>query len=767
METKKILVLGIIFLFIIININPSAALIIKNSNSSNPSSNILYVGGSGEGNYTKIQDAIDNASVGDTVFVYEDSSPYNEDVIVNKGIMLVGEDKNTTLINGSKFGDVVIINSDNVLFSGFMIHGYNSNGLIIDSNNNIVSNNFFSDCFRGIILNDSTSDNEIFNNTINDCFIGIKFIESSNNKICNNLISNSFNAMLVWYKSVNNQIINNTFESSRDFGIRLSTTSATLSGNIFSNNKAGLVLSYCSDNIIKNNCFINDGLYIYKSYRNNVKNNTINGKPLIYFENESNIIIDDSAGQVFLVSCNNMTVRNLEFTNASMGVGFFDTVDSKIENNIFSNLNKYAMRTDNCENVTIQNNLIENPTEYGGITSSNGLFNCTIKNNVIRNLDHNAIYVVGINCTISDNNISNNSNGICIGGHNNTINNNSIYNNKYSGVLIRHYSENNTVIRNNIVKNDIGIKLYAVRNLILKNNIKSNNIGFNISYRHYNYSCIYYNNFINNNLSAIDKGNNTWDNGYPLGGNYWDDYTGEDADGDGIGDIPYLIPGGDNKDRYPLIVTWIGNPPIANFTYNAEEYPVIFNASFSYDFDGEIISYEWDFGDGTTGTGETVYHKYCEVGTYYVTLTVTDDDGFSGNITKCVDVMIANTPPGLEIYGPNSGNPGVEYEYEFYVIDPDPDDFYLWVDWGDGDSTGWIGPYQGGGSVKHSHIWNETGTYMMKAKVRDFCGESEWAEFEVEIPRIRTEVSSLFFRLIERFSTIFPKLRYLLRLIQL
>jgi len=63
--------------------------------------NWLYVGGSGPGNYTRIQDAIDNASDwGDTVFVYDDSSPYYEFLIINKSISLIGENKDTTIIKG-------------------------------------------------------------------------------------------------------------------------------------------------------------------------------------------------------------------------------------------------------------------------------------------------------------------------------------------------------------------------------------------------------------------------------------------------------------------------------------------------------------------------------------------------------------------------------------------------------------------------------------------------------------------------------------------
>lgn len=62
---------------------------------------ILYVGGSGPNNYTRIQDAVDAASEGDTVFVYDDSSPYKENITICKPLMIQGEDKQSTIIDGS------------------------------------------------------------------------------------------------------------------------------------------------------------------------------------------------------------------------------------------------------------------------------------------------------------------------------------------------------------------------------------------------------------------------------------------------------------------------------------------------------------------------------------------------------------------------------------------------------------------------------------------------------------------------------------------
>ena len=92
---KKSVTIGIIPLFIFCNISFTT---LSNENN-NLSSETLYVGGSGPGNYTKIQDAIDDASDGDTVFVF--SGIYNEFLSIDKSIQLIGEDKNTSIINAN------------------------------------------------------------------------------------------------------------------------------------------------------------------------------------------------------------------------------------------------------------------------------------------------------------------------------------------------------------------------------------------------------------------------------------------------------------------------------------------------------------------------------------------------------------------------------------------------------------------------------------------------------------------------------------------
>jgi hypothetical protein len=145
-----------------------------------------------------------------------------------------------------------------------------------------------------------------------------------------------------------------------------------------------------------------------------------------------------------------------------------------------------------------------------------------------------------------------------------------------------------------------------------------------------------------------------------------------------------------------------------------------------------------------------------------VILTVTDDNGAIDNDTTTV---FANGPPDKPtIYGLTSGNAGTEYEYTFVSQDIEADDLFFYIDWGDGNNTGWIGPYFAGGFVKKNHTWNEPGTFIIKAKSKDTCdAESRWGELTITIPRNKAAYSLLFQWLFERF----PLLERLLSLIKM
>jgi PKD repeat protein len=161
------------------------------------------------------------------------------------------------------------------------------------------------------------------------------------------------------------------------------------------------------------------------------------------------------------------------------------------------------------------------------------------------------------------------------------------------------------------------------------------------------------NNFLYNTVNAHDAGINFWDNGYPAGGNYWDDYQGRDTVNDYIGDTPYTIPGGTNKDRYPLI-----KPqtlfPIANFSFTPPSPTTQDSLQFtdrSTDSDDYIISWYWDFSDNTSSTKQFPTHRYSDDGLYHVVLTVIDDHGATNKTMQ--QILVTNVrPTAAFVYSP-------------------------------------------------------------------------------------------------------------------
>jgi hypothetical protein len=110
------LTIGVVILFLGTCINPIIAINnVKKPSIPFRSGNTLYVGGIGPGNYTSIQDAIDNASIGDTVFVY--NGTYYEIITIDKSINLVGEDRYNTIIDGIGEYRIVVVKVKWAIFS--------------------------------------------------------------------------------------------------------------------------------------------------------------------------------------------------------------------------------------------------------------------------------------------------------------------------------------------------------------------------------------------------------------------------------------------------------------------------------------------------------------------------------------------------------------------------------------------------------------------------------------------------------------------------
>ncbi len=185
---RKWLAVGIILLFLWMRIIPSTAQDIEKSPLSTLSGNWLYVGGSGPGNYSRIQDAIDNTSNGDTVFVY--SGWYNESISISKSIFVYGQDRKTTYIGrGEDIYTSVRIFSDDIQFKGFSLKGNDvTHGVYIsDCTKSHISDNYIEECAYGIII-ERCNLVVVSKNNIRNCTFGMSIEISNNTTIVGNVI---------------------------------------------------------------------------------------------------------------------------------------------------------------------------------------------------------------------------------------------------------------------------------------------------------------------------------------------------------------------------------------------------------------------------------------------------------------------------------------------------------------------------------------------------------------------------------------------------
>ena len=285
------------------------------------------------------------------------------------------------------------------------------------------------------------------------------------------------------------------------------------------------------------------------------------GRDGIYIRSNNNIISNNTISSnndcgVYLISNNSSISNNLISSNNDYGICLRGN-SNIISDNTISN-NKYIDLKGN--NNRISNNIISNNNNGGICLGGN---NNSISNNIISNND-GGIYFGGNNNSISNNLISSNAyEGIKLWeGNNNSISNNIISSNTYEGIDLR--GNNNSISENNISNNYYGIYLYESNNNSISNNNINSNYWYGISLYESNNNIIYLNNFMDNTYNAFSYGStNIWNSTEKITytyrgskfenymGNYWDDYKGSDANGDGIGDTPYSIDS--DKDNYPLM----------------------------------------------------------------------------------------------------------------------------------------------------------------------------------------------------------------------
>jgi parallel beta-helix repeat protein len=442
-------------------------------------------------------------------------------------VILLNGRSNVTIQNIRLKGNEVIRLQDetsNVTVQNTSIEGlggdrYSGIWISWSSNITIVGNTVTGEGY-GIYL-DHGYNNHLTRNTVTRSWVGINIYHSSNNDVTENNITNSSIGIGLYWTSSGNTIDRNTI-TDNVYGIRFDDSS--------------------NYNNITGNTLTHNGLYVSGSYPNNVENNTVNDRPLVYLEDAADLKIED-AGQVVLVRCDRIKVEDLSIARASVAIELWQTDSSILSGNHITWNRGYGIAAYYSFNNTICGNTLADNGE--GISLYSSSKNIVVGNNMTTNGATGIVISFCSDSSVIGNNVANNVQGISVvASTNNTIARNTIDNNGYGINLASNggqSSYNNSMSRNNVTNNSFSV---------LIQNCSSNKF--------------HYNNFINNSHQVIFSPlgySDIWDNGYASGGNYWGDYNGTDLNSgpyqnltgsDGIGDTPYFIDA-NNRDNYPFM----------------------------------------------------------------------------------------------------------------------------------------------------------------------------------------------------------------------
>ncbi len=488
----------------------------------------LYVGGGGPGNYSSIQMAIDNASTGDTIFIY--NGTYSEHVLVNKSVSLVGEDRDTTTIDGGGLGIVVNVSSDWVNITslgvtnggsslgdaGIALHhvrycnltdlrvvsndwygvllyhsdnvrvvdstmSFNKYGALLWSSNRttVAGNSIFGNDWQGLYVYESfgvtVSDNTVSHNALS----GITLYSSHDGVLKGNNALSNRNGISISLSN-NSSVRDNTLSRNEE-GISLhSSNRILLEGNTLQQNLVGIHLESSVSIEVANNTMSEDGLYIegesIEHWNTHAveASNTVNGNPLLYWKNRTGGIVDSPVGQVILANCTGVVVRNQSISNAYVGMELGFSSGNTLVDNSFQLIYWTSILAYRSDGNSISDSIL---TSGGRIGIRLDVSNDTTLESVSVTDKSQGIQIQDcVGTIVSESNVSFTTHGISlVQAENSEIVNNTVTANEY-GISLSS-SDNNLVANHTMVDNGHGIYISGSHgNELMGNDVLSSGV---------------------------------------------------------------------------------------------------------------------------------------------------------------------------------------------------------------------------------------------------------------------------------------------------
>jgi len=395
---KKILIVSITFLLWINGIGLLAS-------SQENTNKILYVGGTGDGNYSSIMGAVDESASGDTIFIY--NNIYVEQVLITKSLNIKGEDKYNTIIDGNFLGNTIYIASDNVTLEEISIRnsgnytyeetnktGSNTSsnggggiqivegvgvsddiltmtidyaGVFSDSNNIHISSCIIEQNYVGILMRNGS------NNQVNDCLIqenndGLNFYYGNNYVVKRNVLSDNINGMYLYEMYLSDiAYCSITANTGNGMTIAASEYNQFYMNDITNNSIGVIIINDCIGNMFYQNNFNANSMTHVRDVCMNIWDNGIVGN---YWDDYMGIDADadgigDSSYEIQMYSTDNYPYINpiSTLTPSSMVIMILSpTNDEKVSDTILikgtvideKEIIEVSIRIDDTEWVSVE-----------------------------------------------------------------------------------------------------------------------------------------------------------------------------------------------------------------------------------------------------------------------------------------------------------------------------------------------------------------------------------------------------------------------------